>query len=60
MQKFVSLALSCLTPVLVSVGIVLNLLTIMVFSRVKMRKYCVSISMICLAISDSAILTISG
>ena len=59
-QKFLNLILSYLTPVLVGIGIVLNLLTIMVFSRVKMRKYCVSISMICLAVSDTAILTISG
>jgi hypothetical protein len=59
-QNFLNLTLSYLTPVLVGVGIVLNLLTIMVFSRVKMRKYCVSVSMICLAVSDTAILTISG
>jgi hypothetical protein len=46
------------TPILVGIGLMLNLMTIMVFSRVKMRKYCLSISMICLAVSDTAVLTI--
>ncbi len=44
------------TPVMVLCGIVLNLLTIMVFCQHRMRKYCVSLSMICLAISDTNVL----
>lgn len=58
-KSFTSIILVSITPVLVAIGLVLNLLTIMVFSRLKMRKYCMSISMICLAISDTAVLTIS-
>jgi hypothetical protein len=46
------------TPFLVFVGVILNLLTIMVFCRRRMRKYCLSLSMISLAIADTAILTI--
>ncbi|RNA29338.1 G-coupled receptor -like protein [Brachionus plicatilis] len=45
------------TPILVVTGTILNLLTIMVFCRRKMRKYCVSLSMIALAISDTSVLT---
>lgn len=46
------------TPALVTAGCILNLLTIMVFCRKKMRKYCLSLSMVCLAISDTAVLII--
>lgn len=46
------------TPVMISIGTILNLLTIMVFCRAKMRKYCISLSMICLAISDTGVLSI--
>lgn len=55
-----NLVLVYITPTLVGVGVVLNLLTIMVFSRIKMRKYSVSILMISLAVSDTAVLTLSG
>ena len=43
-------------PTLVTFGTILNLLTIMVFCRRRMCRYCLSISMICLAIADTAIL----
>ncbi|CAF0718948.1 unnamed protein product [Brachionus calyciflorus] len=46
------------TPILVVTGAILNLLTIKVFCRRKMRKYCVSLSMISLAVSDTTVLTI--
>ena len=46
------------TPIVVVTGTILNLLTIMVFCRRKMRKYCVSLSMIALAISDTTVLTV--
>lgn len=46
------------TPFLVVTGTILNLLTIMVFCRRKMRKYCVSLSMISLAVSDTTVLTV--
>lgn len=46
------------TPIVVVTGSILNLLTIMVFCRRKMRKYCVSMSMIALAISDTSVLTV--
>jgi hypothetical protein len=45
-----------LIPVLVALGFILNTLTIMVFCRRKMRKYCLSISMIYLALSDTLVL----
>ena len=45
-----------LIPILVFVGFILNTLTIMVFCRKKMKKYCLSISMIFLAIFDMLIL----
>ena len=45
-------------PSLVILGIILNLLTIMVFCRNRMRKFCFSLFMICLAISDTCVLTI--
>lgn len=45
-------------PSLVIIGTILNLLTIMVFCRRRMRKYCLSISMICLAIADTAVLLV--
>ena len=59
LRKTFNWFLFSITPVLVCIGLILNLLTIMVFSRLKMRKYCMSISMICLAVSDTAVLTIS-
>ena len=46
------------TPIMISIGTILNLLTIMVFCRARMRKYCISLSMICLAISDTGVLSI--
>jgi hypothetical protein len=49
-------AVDLLTPILIVIGVVLNILTIAVFSRPRMRKYCLSVSMICLAISDMTIL----
>ena len=36
--------------------LILNLLTVMVFCRRRMRKYCLSLTMICLALFDMAIL----
>lgn len=46
------------TPIVVVTGTILNLLTIMVFCRRKVLKYCVSLSMIALAISDTTVLTV--
>jgi len=46
------------TPAMVLCGCVLNLLTIMVFCQQRMRKYCISLSMICLAISDTNVLVL--
>lgn len=50
--------LKMITPIMVFTGTILNLLTIMVFCRQRMRKYCISLSMICLAISDTGVLSI--
>lgn len=47
-----------LTPAIVAVGLILNLLTIMVFCRRKMKKYCLSVSMISLAVCDILILAV--
>jgi hypothetical protein len=47
-----------LTPLLVSLGVVLNLLTVVVFCRPRMRKYIFSVSMIALAICDSLVLAV--
>jgi hypothetical protein len=44
------------TPVLVSVGIFLNFLTIMVFNRARIRKSFLSIVMISLSIADISVL----
>lgn len=46
------------SPLMVLSGVILNLLTIMVFCRQRMRKYCFSLSMICLAISDISVLVL--
>ena len=46
------------TPIMILTGSILNLLTIIVFMRKRMRKYCFSLSMICLAISDTSVLSI--
>ena len=45
-------------PIMILTGVILNLLTIMVFCRHRMRKYCFSLSMICLALSDISVLVI--
>ena len=58
MSEAASVIKSIWVPSLVSVGTILNLLTIMVFCRRRMRKYCISISMMCLAIADTAVLLI--
>jgi hypothetical protein len=47
-----------LIPILVALGFVLNTLTIMVFCRRRMRKYCMSVSMIYLALSDMLVLLV--
>ena len=47
-----------LIPILVILGFILNLLTIIVFCRRKMRKYVFSVSMIALAISDTLVLVV--
>ena len=46
------------TPILVIVGTILNLLTIMVFCRRKIRKNCLALTMISLAIADISVLTV--
>lgn len=54
--KATMLIKSIWVPSIVSLGTVLNLLTIMVFCRRRMRKYCISLSMMSLAIADTAVL----
>lgn len=44
------------TPILVSLGVILNFLTIMVFNRARIRKSFLSIVMISLSIADICVL----
>lgn len=57
-QKTAMMIKSIWVPSLVTIGTILNLLTIMVFCRRRMRKYCLSVSMMSLAVADTAVLLI--
>nr|QVK45779.1 G protein-coupled receptor [Proales similis] len=46
------------TPCLVIAGLILNMLTVAVFCRRNVRKFCMAWSMITLAVSDTAVLLI--
>lgn len=47
-----------ITPFLVFIGVFLNTLTIIIFSRKKLRKFVISIVMISLSLADSGVLLI--
>ena len=55
----VYISLRCIMPCAVAIGVIGNLLSILVFARREMIKFCVSIFTIVLALSDILLLTTS-